>query len=133
MRLSTACRNDGIAAIGARFNNGTLQFRVGAAPANVGDPLSGVLLGTCGFQATAFQAAANGGITANTISSDVDVDATGTCGYAAVLESDGTTVAALLSVGLTGSGADIELDSLSFEAGGVVNITGGNLTLPIGS
>lgn len=133
MKLSTACRNDGIAAIGARFNNGTIQFRTGSAPANVGDALTGTLLGTVGFQATAFQAAANGSVTANTISSDVDVDATGVCGYAAIMEADGTTQAAHCSVGLTGSGADIEFDSLNFEVGGVANITGGNLTLPIGS
>lgn len=136
MKISVAARNASLDAMLALLNGGTLQFRTGTAPANVGDTLTGTLLGTLGINATAAAAAASGSATLNAISSDVDADAAGNAGYAVGLSSVAAQVC-YFSVGITGSGADIIIDNgagtLAFEAGGTVSVSSGTISQGAGS
>lgn len=58
----------------------------------------------------------------------VAASATGTPAKAELRNNSGTVIASGLTVGLTGSGANVELDSLSITAGQTVTITSGTLT-----
>lgn len=108
-------------AVTALLNSGFLQIFTGAQPALNG-ALTGTLLASLTFSATAFPAAtASAGTvtaTANAITS-ASAAATGTAGYFALLKSDGTTVVATGSVGT--SGADLNLSTLSITAGQTVS------------
>lgn len=88
----------------------------------------GTLLATLTGGATAFAAAASGGVlTLNTITDDSSADATGTAAIARIYKSDGTTmVLEGLTVGT--SGTDIILNTTSIVALGVVSITSATIT-----
>jgi len=106
---------------------GTLQIRTGSAPTNTTDADSGTLLATLTFSGTAFGAASAGVATANAITSDSNVDATGTAAHFRIKNGSGTVVAQ----GTVGtSGADINFDSVSFVAGGTAAITSLTMTMP---
>ena len=105
----------------ALLNSGYLAIYTGPQPALNGS-LTGTLLASLGFSATAFPAAtAAGGIvtaTANPVGSAIAAN-TGTAGYFALLKSDDATVVATGSVGT--SGADLNLSTLSVAAGQTVS------------
>lgn len=117
-------------AAAALLNSGFVAVYTGAQPA-----LDGVLTGTqlaeATFGATAFGSAtaAAGTVTAtaNAITSGTIAN-TGTAGYVAFLKSDNTTVAATGSVGT--SGADLNLNTLSFVSGASFAVTAGTITQP---
>lgn len=115
----------------AGLNSGYIQIRTGAQPA-VDGALTGTLLATLTFGATAFGASsASGGTvtaTANAITSDSSADATGTAGYYALLQSDGTTVFGTGEIGT--SGADMNLNSTSISAGATVACSAFTVTQP---
>ena len=108
-------------AVTALLNSGFLAIYTGPQPALNGS-LTGTLLASLGFSATAFPAAtATGGIvtaTANPVSSAIAANS-GTAGYFALLKSDDATVVATGSVGTSGS--DLNLSTLSFAAGQTVS------------
>jgi hypothetical protein len=103
------------------LNSGFIKIYTGAQPALNG-AVTGTLLATLTFSATAFPAAvASGGTvtaTANAITSG-SAGNTGTAGYHALLQSNGTTVVATGTVGL--SGADLNLNTLSITSGNTVS------------
>lgn len=103
-------------ALAALFNSGTLKFYTGTIPATPATAVTTqTLLGTVTMNATAFGAgtSANPSIaTANAITQDSSADANGTATWARALASNGTTVLADLTVGLSGSGADIIMDDV---------------------
>lgn len=113
-------------AITALLNSGKMEVFTGSQPgADVA--LTGTLLATMTFGATAFGASSSGTATANAISSGTAGN-TGTAGYFGLLESNGTTVVGTGSVGT--SGADLNFNSLSISSGATVScssftITGG--------
>jgi hypothetical protein len=109
---------------------GTLAFRTGAAPTNVGDADSGTLLATCTFSDPSFGAASSGTATANAITSDTNVDNSGTPGYFRVKDSAATVV---LQGSVGTSGADINFNSVTWVAGGTVAISSLTLTQPVGT
>lgn len=131
-KTSTAARNamgDALADLvdGGAFN-GYFEFRTGAPPGpNAAD--SGTLLATCDAGDPAFGDAAAAVVTANAISDDVDVDDTGTVGHFRLKDSDGNVIGEG-TVTASGGGGDIEVDSVSFVAGGTVSITGFSITIP---
>lgn len=88
----------------------------------------GTLLGTLTCSASAFAAAASGGVlTLNAITSDTSADATGTAAIARIYKSDGTTmVMEGLTVGT--SGTNIVLDNVSITAGGTIACTAATIT-----
>jgi UDP-N-acetylmuramyl tripeptide synthase len=102
--------------LGTLLNSGFIKIYTGAQPA-LNAAVSGTLLVTMTFGATAFAAAsASAGVSsmsANAITSGTAGN-TGTAGYFALLKSDGTTVIATGSVGT--SGADLNLSSLSISS-----------------
>ena len=104
----------------ALLNSGTLQIYTGSQPALNGS-LTGTLLATLTFSATAFPTAtASAGTvtaTANAITSGIAAN-TGTAGYFALVSSGSSTVATG-SVGT--SGADLNLSTLSINAGQTVS------------
>lgn len=114
----------------ANLNNGFLAFYTGSQPALNGS-LTGTLLATLGFGATAFGAstAASGTVTAtaNSISSATAV-ATGTAGYFVLLKSDNTTIVGTGTVSTTS--ADINLNSVSITSGATVSVTSFTITMP---
>lgn len=126
--LPTSVRNAQLDAITTQAGNGALlAIYSGTRPAT-GAALSGnTLLAelTCG---TPFApASSNGVLTANAISS-VAGAATGTATWARVYKSDGTTFVMDMSVGATGSGADLQLNSTAIQSGATVAVTGGSIT-----
>lgn len=138
--ISTALRN---ALLNGAFNNsavaafdtdGLIDFYTGSAPANADTAASGTLLGTLAFSSDAFGAASSGTITAASITSDTNADATGTIGYGYIyktgdiLDSSTTDNRILVTVGV-GSG-DVQFNSLSVVSGGTIAITSLTITMP---
>jgi len=114
----------------ALLNSGFIKIYTGGQPALNG-AVTGTLLVTLTFSATAFPAAtASAGTvtaTANAITSGTAGN-TGTAGYHALLKSDGTTIVATGSVGT--SGADLNLNTLSITSGNTVSCSSYLITQP---
>ena len=113
--------------ITALLASGKIQIRSGVQPA-ADAALTGVLLSTLTFGATALGAAATGTATANAITSDPSAVATGTAGYVALLKTDNTTVVLTGSVGT--AAANLILSTLSIAAGNVVSCSALTLGIP---
>ena len=116
-----------INAFTALLNNGTLQVYSGSQP-SVDGGLSGTLLATMTFGATAFANAtasgSGGSAAANTITSG-NAGNTNTAGYFALVTSGSATVGTG-SVGT--SGADLNFNTLSIVSGAVVACTAFTVT-----
>jgi len=129
--LATALRNARLNlirdAIDAGSGPGTLKIYTGTRPATGGALSGNTLLGTLTFSDPGAPNAADGVLTFSAITQDEAADASGTATWARVEDSDGTFVLDL-SVGATGSGADIELNTVSIVAGGPISITSATLT-----
>lgn len=134
MLLSTVVRNAMIDAITALIDAGAgagaLTFRTGAAPAATTDADSGTLLATCPLSDPSFGAAAAGTATANAITSDTSVDASGTPAHFRIKDSN-AVVRLQGSVGT--SGADINFNSVTWVLGGTVAVSSLTLTQPAGT
>jgi|SRR6516164_11259899 hypothetical protein len=108
-------------AVTALLNSGFIRIYTGAQPALNG-AVTGTLLATMTFGATAFPAATAAGgtvtATANAITSGTAGN-TGTAGYFALVKSDGTTVVGTGSVGT--SNADLNLNTLTITSGNTVS------------
>ena len=118
-----------INAFTALLNNGTIQVYSGSQP-SVDGGLTGTLLATMTFGATAFANAtasgSGGSAAANTITSG-NAGNTGTAGYFALVTSGSATVGTG-SVGT--SGADLNFNTLSIVSGAVVACTAFTVTQP---
>ena len=118
-----------INAFTALLNNGTLQVYSGSQPA-VDGGLSGTLLATMTFGATAFANAvasgSGGSAAANTITSG-NAGNTNTAGYFALVTSGSATVGTG-SVGT--SGADLNFNTLAIVSGAIVSCTSFTVTMP---
>lgn len=127
-RFATATRNLAANAIADALNSGTIQFRTGPQPTNVGDAASGTLLGTVSFGATAFGSPSTGVKTANSITSDTSADNSGTVQHARLLDSG----AAIHSDAdcAQGSGS-FNFDNSVIVAGGVIAVSSLTITVPI--
>jgi len=116
--LSTEAKNEGLDAITANLNSGSLKLYTGAAPASPDDAASGTLLATLAFNGTAFAAASSGVATANAVTSAAAV-ASGTAGYGRMTKSGGATGVVDLPAGgsqrviVTNDGGDLLLTSLT--------------------
>jgi UDP-N-acetylmuramyl tripeptide synthase len=115
--------------LGTLLNSGFIRIYTGTQPAlNVA--VTGVLLVTMTFGATAFAAASasagTSSMSANAITSGTAGN-TGTAGYFALVKSDGTTVIATGSVGT--SGADLNLSSLSISSSANVSCSSFVITM----
>lgn len=125
--LGRSAQVDAILALLDVGGAGSLVFRTGAAPTNTTDADSGTLLATCPFSATAFGAASSGVATANSITSDTNIDATGTAAHFRAKSGAGTVI----FQGTVGtSGADVNFNSVGFIAGGTCAISSFTYTKP---
>lgn len=135
--ISMAAAIAGLNAITALLNGGTIKIYTGSIPATCETASSGTLLSSgCGFSATAFPTAVDGGsnglatATANTISSDTNAAATGTAGYFRGYSS-GSTCELQGTCGT--SSADMIMNTTTINAGATVAISSFVITLPDGS
>lgn len=128
-RVSDAFRNAEVAAGTALLNGGYIEIRTGSQPATVATAVTGTLLGTLPLSATAFGTPTAGVVTANTITGDSSADATGTAGYFRAFTS-GAVAVIDGSITATGSGGDLQLNSVSIVAGGTINVTAWTITQP---
>jgi hypothetical protein len=123
----------GVNAVTALLNSGKMVIYTGSQPGDANQALAGTLLATLTLGSTAFGASSASGstgsrvvtATANSITSGTAGN-TGTAGYFALLLSNGTTVAAMGSVGT--SGADLNLNSLSITSGATVSCSAFTIT-----
>lgn len=126
--LAAARKNEMLDAIADNCNSGKLRIYSGSVPANADAALGGAtLLAELTMNATAFGAASGGTITANSITADTSADNTGTASFFRVLQSDGTTVVYQGTVST--SGADLNLNSTTINAGVQVQVTSLTLSL----
>jgi hypothetical protein len=87
-----------------------------------------VEVATLTYSDPAFGDALNGVATASAITPDTDATG-GTIAQASVYDSDNTKIMEL-TVGTVGSGADIELSSLTVTAGETVSVSSQTFTMP---
>ena len=127
---ASACANALTALIDAGAGAGTIQIRTGAQPATVATAVTGTLLATLTCADPAFGAASSGVSTANAVTGDSSVDATGTAGYFRVFDSNAVAIEDG-NITATGGGGDMTLDSVSLVAGGTANITAWTISHPL--
>jgi hypothetical protein len=132
MKLATTVRNLAVDAIvdslDAGAGAGTIKIYTGTQPANPQAALSGnTLLATLTFSDPAFGSGSSGVATANSITSDSSIDATGTATWARIADSDGTV---RMDVTVGTSGSDINFNSVAFVTGGTCAITSMTVTVP---
>lgn len=124
-----------VAARCADLDSGFIQVLTGTQPTDANQALTGTLLAQGTFGSTAFgtpTAAGSAGsrivtATANSITGGTAGNS-GTAGYFAVLESDGTTVVGMGSVGT--SDADLNFNSLAITSGAAVTFPAFTITQP---
>jgi len=128
LKYSTTLRNAQLDAITTAVGtSGILRIYSGSRPANVAAAISGTLLAECVCNASAFAAAASGGVlTASAIANDSSANASGTASHYRLFRSDGTT--AVIDGDVSTSGADLNLDNTSINSGQVVSITSFTIT-----
>lgn len=135
MRISVARSNAMLDTLIAAANSGLLRLYTGTRPTDPDTALSGnTLLGTLTMGATSF-VRTDRTLTANSISSDTNADATGVVTFARLFASDGTT--ALIDFGVSTSapsaGNELQIPSTSITAGQILSATSLVITLPTGA
>lgn len=114
-----------LVAVESRMNGAFIDCYTGAAPADPDGAATGTLLATFTLNASdAFAAASDDGTRADAIANAIAATtwaANGTVGYARLRLSDNTAYG-LLTTGVTGSGAEVELSSLTATAGNPVQV-----------
>lgn len=115
-------------AFGALLNSGTIKVYTGAQP-SVDGAVTGTLLVTMTFGATAFASASasgsGGSMSANSITSGTAGNS-GTAGYFALVESGGSTVVGTGTCGT--SGTDLVFDTTTISSGANVACTAFTVT-----
>jgi hypothetical protein len=110
---------------------GTLAIRSGTRPATTDTAVTGTLLATLTFSATAFGAATTASpsvATAAAITSDSSADNTGTATWFRIFNGSGTAIA---DGNVGTSGEDLNLNTVSIVAGAVVSISAGTISMPV--
>jgi cytochrome c5 len=105
-----------------------LRIWTGSAPAACATADSGTKLVEMTLPSDWLSAASSGVVSKSGTWEDTSADATGTAGHWRIYESTGTTCHQQGTIGLTGSGEDMEMDSLSITAGQHVTITAASFT-----
>lgn len=136
MKISTLARNAAVDAVVDLIDGGsgagTTEVRTGSAPTNTTDADSGTLLATATFSDPAFGNGATGVATANSITGDSNVDATGTPAHFRCKDSNGVVI----WQGTAGASAEMSITGLvggQLIAGGTFSISSMTVTQPAGS
>lgn len=106
---------------GSTNPNATIELRTGEQPSSILGSATGTLLGTAQLSLPAFGDSSDGSATSNDIS-DIEIVAAGTPTWCRFYDRDENAIFDA-SVGLDGSGADIQLDNVNFVLGGSARIT----------
>jgi len=121
---STAAKNARLDAVAGVIDSGS-----GAGYLQIGTTGMGTVLATIVFADPCAGAASGGVLTFSGFPrSDTSADATGTAAAARIRDSNGNDVITGLTVGVSGSGADIILDTTSIDAGETVTLNSATLT-----
>ncbi len=112
--------------IDAASTPATIILYSGTAPIGVGAITTQVALVTLTLQKPCFASITNGVITLNAITEQM-VQATGTAGFARLLDGDGVAIADM-TIGINGSGEDIEIPTVDLIQGSYIRITTGQIT-----
>lgn len=120
--------------LGSGNPQATLVIYSGTPPTNVDTALSGnTVLAQLDMSNPAFGGAVDiapgARATANAISDDTDADATGTATFYRILDRD-STPRLQGACGTTGSGAELELNSVNLQAGAAVEVSSLTVTMP---
>lgn len=118
-------------AIDAGTGAGTIKVYTGGQPASANSAATGTLLGTLTMTDPAFGNAAAGVATAAPIAGDTSADASGTAGWARIVDSSGATVLDC-AVSASGAGGDLQLSNVNIIEGGAINVTSLTVTMPAG-
>ncbi len=134
VRISTASRNAMADAIVDRIDLGSsppgvVKIYTGTQPAGPDSAATGTLLATLTFSNPAFGAASAGVATASAITSDTNVDATGTAGWFRIQDGNGVGIIDG-NITATSGGGDAEFDDINFVAGGTAAISSMTVTMP---
>ena len=118
--------------IDAGAGAGVLKIYTGSQPATPATAASGTLLATLTFSDPAFGASSSGTATASSITSDTNIDATGTAGWARVLDSDAVDPTdAVFDMDIGQGSGTLDFDNTSFVAGGTAAISSMSITVPM--
>jgi hypothetical protein len=115
------------AAIDADVNPGELKIYADTRPATGGALTGQVLLGTCTFSQPCAPDASGGVLTFSAVTDDDAADASGTATWARIVDGAGAFVMDI-DVGLTGSGADFIMNTVTIVAGGPIRVASGTIT-----
>jgi hypothetical protein len=121
IKVSIAAANAKADAWATAMVSGKIRVYQGTKPATADTSLGAAVLlaeGTMGNPA--FGSASNGLLTANAITKDSDADATGTAQFYRLFKADGTTPMGDGTCGVTGSGSDLEMPTVSIVIHGEV-------------
>ncbi|WP_375191795.1 hypothetical protein [Marinobacter sp.] len=131
MKIQTALRSTMAQAMIAAMANGTLaspklEIYSGSIPATMGGSITDTLL-TEHTLTNTVATESNGLITFEAIGEDLSVNATGTAGWARIIDRDGAEVI-YLTVSATGGSGELRLNTVNLDAGSSVTITSGVIT-----
>lgn len=128
--------------------NGLLAIYAGSVPADPDAAIVGTLLATLTLSADAFGSTDNGVLTANAITSDTNIDASGTAAFFVIYNNGDTALSSaptttpttttadrrlIGTVTAIGGGGDLEMSSTNFVAGGTVAVSSLTITMPSGA
>lgn len=123
-KLSDVAANAQANALATLANSGYLRIYAGSKPADPNTALSGqTKLAELRFASTAFQSASAGLIIANSITPETDAPASGTATWFRVFKTDGTTGLWDGTVGASGTGADMTINSTSIVQHAALSIS----------
>lgn len=127
--FSTAVRNAMMDAITTQAGSGALLcLYTGTRPATGGNISGHTLLGTLTCGSPMAPAASGGVLTFNAIADDSSANNTGTCTWARLVKSDGTTHIADFTVTATGGGGDITMNAVAISAGQLLQAATATMT-----
>lgn len=122
IQYSVAVRNAKLDAVETAIGvSAVLKIYTGAVPANVAAARTGTVLATVNLPSDWMAAASSGTKAKSGTWQDTSADNSGTAGYFTIFASDGTTAHIQGTCGLTG--ADMNMDSVTFTAGQQFTIT----------
>lgn len=129
VKFSVAVRNARLDALETAIGtSAVLKIRSGAAPANITDADSGIVLATLSLPSDWMANAASGSKSKSGTWQDTSADNTGTAAHFRLYASDGTTQHMQGSITATGGGGDMTVDNTSFVTGQSFTVTAFTLT-----
>ena len=128
-RIAVNARNQGVGAVGALLNGGTLEIRTGSQPASPASPDSGTLLVSIPLADPAFGSPSNGQAALAGVPRQAQAQADGTAGHARFKTSGGQVVVDVAVSDPNGNG-ELKLDNVNIAQGQTVTISGFTLAQP---